>query len=197
MYKLKNSLIARHRRWMALSALLIAVAMLSVGTKLMKAQETEPPLAQGLVFKFGLVSITRDQAVRLNALKIPSPKDVTVNVKIRYVRRHGAGGAVQIGLGEEKTFLQSKDQYDIAQTDFRPDRPDRFFPDFLNRSSVEFFATVTITGGDPVDRARVIPTLEVIDIDTGKTAILYPCPPPPQPCGASGEPCNDTNDVNQ
>ena len=196
MNRLKNSMIARHRKWVAILALLIAVATLSVGTNLMKAQETGPPLVQGLVFNFGLVSITRDQIVRLNALKIPSPKDVTVNVKIRYVRRHGAGGTVQIGQGEEKTYFQPKDQYDIAQADFRPDRPDRFFPDFLNRNSVEFFATVTITGGDPADRARVIPTLEVIDIDTGKTAILYPCPPPPQPCGAPGEPCNDTNDVN-
>ena len=189
MYKFKSSLIARHRRWMALSALLIAVATLSVGTKLMKAQETGPPLVQGLVFNFGLVSITRDQIVRLNALKIPSPKDVIVNVKIRDVRRrNGAGGTVQIGQGEEKTYFLTKDQYDFAQADF--------FPDFLNRSSVEFFATVTITGGDSVDRARVIPTVEVIDKDTGKTAILYPCPPPPQPCGNSGEPCNDTNDVN-
>ena len=110
--------------------------------------------------------------------------------------RNGAGGALMEILGE-KVYLQEKDVYssDLTQIGFRPDRPDRyrFVPDFLNRRSIEFFATVTITGGDSVDRASVIPTLEVVDIESGKTAIVYPVPPP---CGATGEPCNDGNDVN-
>ena len=190
MYKLKNSLIARHRRWVAISALVIAVAGLSFGARLMKAQETGPPLGQTRVINFGLVTVARNQAVRLNALKIPSHGDVKVNLKIRETRPvllDGPRLLLEPEILAEKDYLVKKDFYlaNTVETGFPPDRPDR--------GSIVIFATATISGGDAVDRARVIPTLEVIDKDTGRTSLLYPAPPP---CDGSAEPCNDSNDVN-
>ena len=188
MNRFKNSMIARHRKWIAISALLIAVGGLSFGARLMKAQETGPPLGQTRVINFGPVTVARNQAVQLNALKAPSAGVVTVNLKIRHLPPHGS--AQGINMLVEKAYLLDKDVYSMAQADITridlpPDRPDKW--------SITIFATVTITGGDTVDQARVIPTLEVIDKDTGRTSILYPAPPS---CDPSGEPCNDQNDVN-
>jgi hypothetical protein len=186
MYKFKDSLIARHRGWMALSALLVAAAILSLGAKLMKAQETGPPLGQTRVINFGLVTVARNQFVRLNALKIPSHGDVKVNLKIRVLLDRGRL-LLEPSTLTEKDYLLNKDFYfaNTVETDFPPDHPDR--------GSIAIFATATISGGDAVDRTRVITTLEVIDKDTGRTSLLYPAPPP---CDSSAEPCNDSNDVN-
>jgi len=157
----------------------------------MKAQETGPPaVQQARVYNFGLVTVAHNQFVRLNALKIPSHGDVKVNLKIRETRPvllDGPRLLLEPEILAEKDYLVKKDFYfaNTVETDFPPDRPDR-------RSTL-VFATVTITGGDALDRASIIPTLEVVDIDSGKTAILYPAPPP---CDASAEPCNDQNDVN-